>query len=77
MHIARFSNSYQLILQKGSDGAWDGMVNGPCPVRDQRISISDLEEAKHSLYGLADTHFSLKGIVEPRIPEHQMRWDSR
>jgi hypothetical protein len=76
MYVAKFSSSYRLILQEGADDAWDGMVDGPCPARDQRISISGLEEAKHALYEFADKHFSLRGIVEPRIPKHQIRWDS-
>jgi hypothetical protein len=75
MYVAKFSDNYQLSLQKGSDDAWDGAVIGPMPSRDQRIWLgSDIEEAKLALYEFADRHFQLRGIAEPRIHKDKIDW---
>ena len=76
MHQAKFSQNYQLIVQEGEGGCWIASLRGPCPARDDCISVIDLEDAKREAYTFADRHFMLNGIGESRVPRQELDWTS-
>jgi hypothetical protein len=74
MYRAKLSESYQLIVTKDLAG-WSGLINGPCPIEDRRLSTEDLDDAQKEAYDLAIRHFTLKGIAELPIPCNQLQWE--
>ena len=76
MHQAKFSHNYQLIVEEGEGGCWWAALRGPCPTQHNCISTLDLEDAKGEAYTLADRHFMLKGIAEPRVARNDLNWTS-
>jgi len=77
MHKAKIGLRCYLTLQERSGGCWMAEIAGEgVPAqRDDCVSSSDLEDAKHDAYRFAISQCTSKGIKIPgRIAGDQLQW---